>query len=605
MRNRELGTGGTDRPARTSALPGAGWSRPALALLAALLAAGGAGCADPEPEAPADPVVVSGNGVEVRQSAFADEYRRFASRAPVRDGLEARRDYARLMLERAYVARVAEAAGLGELPEVRAHVERRRRFAMRRRFLEDTLGTLIEEPTEADVREAFRRQNSRVRVRQAFAPTEEGARALWLRARSGEPFADLARASMAAVGLDATGEMGWVTFNDLDEGPEDAVFALGRGGVSEPVRSMRGWHVFEVLDREETARIDATAFEAARERLAAEVRQRRIDEAGARALKPLLESHALVVRLEPLRALWPSIAPLVPDRGEVEVLAQAQERLPTLRPDDVPRSTPVATVDGRPFTVGQLLDELPEIPVELWRPDLRQAVEVAVRDSILTARAAAAGAADAPDVQREAEAARRTALYYAGLRAAVDTLDAGRHARRFYALWRDGLVQDRTTTFLATPFATEAAAREALARAQGGAGWEAVAAEAGTAPERRTATAPPGEPGPFGVHRMPLSAPGRRALAGPFPDGGRSWVVEAVDRADAYVPFADARADVVAAIEAEPRAAAHQLLLDAGFDPTDVAFDDDALLGAVPLGGGPAPPGTLGSRPAPPAPAPP
>ena len=544
---------------------------------------------------------MSGNGVEVTQSAFADEYQRFASLAPVRDGLEARRDYARLMLERAYVARLAEAAGLGELPEVQAHVERRRRFAMRRRFLEDTLGTLIEEPTEADVREAFRRQNSRVRVRQAFAPTEEAARALWLRVRSGEPFADVARESMAAVGLDATGEMGWVTFNSLDEGPENAVFALGRGGVSEPVRSMRGWHVFEVLDREETARVDATAFESARERVAAEVRQRRVDEAGARALKPLLESHELVVRLEPLRALWPQIAPLVPDRGEVAVLAEARERLPSLRPDGVPRSTPVATVDGRPFTVGQLLDELPEVPVELWRPDLRQAVEVAVRDSILTARAAAAGAADDPDVQRETEAARRTALYYAALRAATDTLDAGRHAERFYALWRDRLVRDRTTTFLATPFATEAAARAALARAQGGAGWDAVTAEAGTGTERRTDTAPPREPGPFGVHRAPLSAVGRRALAGPFPEGGRFWVVEAVERADAYVPFADARADVVTAMEAEPRAVAHRLLLDTGYDPTDVAFDDAALLGALPLGGGPAPPG-VDRRPAPPDP---
>ena len=550
---------------------------------------GGAGCADPAPEAEADPVVASGNGVEVRQSAFVDEYQRFASRAPVQDGLEARRDYARLMLERAYVARVAEQAGLGELPEVRAHVERRRRFAMRKRFLEDTLATLIEEPTEADVREAFRRQNSRVRVRQAFAPTEEEARALWLRARSGEPFADVAASSMQAVGLDATGEMGWITFNSLDEGPEDAVFALGRGGVSEPVRSLRGWHVFEVLDREETARVDATAYESARERLAAEVRHRRIEEASARAIRPLLEAHDLVVRLEPLRELWPSVAPLVPDRGEVAVLAEARERLPSLRPEGVPRSTAVATVDGRPFTVGQLLDELPEIPVELWTPDLRQAVEVAVRDSILTARAAAAGAADAPDVRREADAARRTALYYAALRAVGDTLDVERHTERFYALWRDRLVRERTTTYLATPFASEAAARTALARAQGGAGWQTVVAEAGAEAETRTDTAPPGEPGPFGVHRAPLTAGGRRALTGPFPQGGRFWVVEAVRRADAYVPFADARADVVAAMEAEPRAVAHRLLLDAGFEQAAVTFDDAALLAALPVGGGPLP----------------
>lgn len=560
---------------------------PALALALALAA-----CADaPGPAVVEDPVVASVAGVEVRQSAFADEYRRFASLAPVPDGLDARRDYARLMLERAWVAAVADSAGLGALPEVEAHVERRRRFAMRRRFLEDSLGARIAEPTEADVQDAFRRQNTRVRVRQAFAPTEAQARALAARVAAGEPFEAVAQSSMAAVGIDATGEMGWVTFNDLDETPEAAVFALDSGEVSAPVQSLRGWHVFQVVDREETVRLDVSAFENARERLAAEVRQRRVDEAGARYLQPLLESHELAVRLEPLRALWPSIAPLVPDRGETEVLAEARAVLPGLQPEGVTRSTPVATVDGRPFTVGQLLDELPEIAVELWTPDLRQAVEVAVRDSILTARAAAVGAADAPDVAREVEAARRTALYYAGLRATLDTLDLDAHAPRFYRLWQHGLVAERTTRFTVWPFSNREAARGALARANAGSNWDALVASVGVAGEPRTDTAAPGERGPFGVHTLPLAAPGRRALVGPFPEGDRWAVVEATARDDETEPFADVRAEVLAAMAAEPRAVAHRLLLDRGFDPDAVRFDDDALRAALPLAR-PSPPAT-------------
>ncbi len=541
---------------------------------AALFASGACvtgGCASPEAD---DPVVAAYGGVEVRQSAFADEYRRFANVAPVQDGLEARREYAVRMLERAWIAAVADSAGLDARPEVAAHVKRQHDFAMRQAFLTDSLEARIAEPTEADVREAFRRQNSRLRVRQAFANTEAEARALAARLASGESFETVARTSLEAVGIEgASGEMGWVSFNDLDEGPENALFALERGGVSAPVQSLRGWHLFQVLDREETVRLDASAFGSARERLSAELRQRRIDEAGARYLQPLLESHELAVRLEPLRQLWPQIAPYAPANPQ-EGAADARRVLPGLEPEAITRATPVATVDGRPFTVGQLLDALPGVPAELWSADLRKAVEVAVRDSILTARAQASGADARPEVLRETTAARSTALYYAGLSAALDTLTIDRHVGRFYSLWRQRLISQRATDYAVWTFETEAAARDALRTPE--------ALTFGAAETRRDVAAP-GEPGPFGVHSLPVSASGARGVTGPFADG-RTWaVVEVTGREDAPIPFAQARAEVLDAMRAEPRSVAHRLLLDRGFDADAATLDDGALQAALPL----------------------
>ncbi|MGB3544153.1 peptidylprolyl isomerase [Rubrivirga sp.] len=529
-----------------------------------------------------DPVVAEGNGVEVRQSAFADEYARFASIAPVQDGLEARREYAQRMLERAYIASLGERSGLGELPEVQAHVERQRAFAMRQHFLQDSLSARIDEPTDLEVRQAFRRQNSRARVRQAFATRLEDARALRARIEAGEPFEDVARTSFQTIGLDATGDLGWITFNDLDEAPEDAIFGLEVGAVSEPVESLQGWHVFQLLDLEETTRLDATAYESARERLAFDVRHRRIEEAGARVLRPLLEAHELAVDLRPLRALWPQIAPLVPDRGEADVLAAARQVFPGMQPEGLTRGTPVATVDGQPFTVGQFLDALPGVPVEHWEPTLRKAVEVAVRDSILTAHALDAGYGDDPAIEQTAAAARTTALYYAALEAAADTVTLEAHAERFYRLWRDeSFVAERTTTYTATAFETEENARSAIARSQAGAPWSEVVLEAGAATDERSHTAEPGDAGPFGVHSLPLATAGQRALTGPFLDGGSFVVVEATSRSDAHVPFADVRDQVTSALQAEPRAAVHQILLDAGWNPSDVRLNDAALRSAL------------------------
>lgn len=555
----------------------------AFALAAGLAAALSlAACAAGQDRPSAAPVVARWGDVALRADDFAQEYRRFASTAAVRDGLAARRDYARLMVARRVIAERGRAAGLDRLPEVQAHVRRQRARALRRHFLETAVGDTIPEAAEAAVREAFRRSQTRLHLQQIYAATEAEADSLHRLLQAGADFDALAEASMRRYGVpnpEAAGDMGWVTWNDLDRAPEDAVFALERGAVSAPVASLQGWHLFRLLGREETRRLDASAYAAERERLAFLVRQRRFDEASARYLRALRDAHALVVHAPTLRAVWAEVAPLVPDRPTPDDVARLNAEVGALAPPEVPRSRPAAWVDGRPFTVGQLLDGLPDVPLASWQPVLRTALETTIRDSLLTAEALAARADTARSVAQAARMARADALYYAALRAAADTLTLDHRVPAMYEQVKDEqFVAVRTTTYDAYRFADSTAAWDALRRYQRDGDWPAAADAYGAARERRTAEGAADLP----VHTAPLpGADGRPRPVGPYPEDGAFVVVAALDRHATYEPLAAVRSRVETLLRSRLRAVVHDALLPDGFTPDAVTVYDDRLQAAL------------------------
>lgn len=554
-------------------------------MLAGVLLATLAAC---EPEAPAPPPVATWEDTALAQEVFAAEYRLYASRAPGRDDLARRADYARLMLERVLIAETARTAGLDTLGEVQAHVQRRTDWARRRHFLQTAIGDTIPEPTEAEVREAFRRTNTRLRLQQIYAPTQAAADSLRRLLAAGADFDALAAASMRRAGVpnpDSASYMGWVTWNDFDLAPEEVVFTLEPGAVSEPVASLMGWHIFRLHDREEQVRVDASAYQNVRDRLRFLQRQRRFDEASTRYLRAVLGEVDLAIYPRVLAQLWPAIAPYVPQGRDPYRVAAFNEAGDALVPEALTPTTPVATVDGRPFTVQQFLDGLPEVPHPDWRPDLRGALETTIRDSILTAVAVAHEADTARSVQREQLMAERSALYYAALRAVADTLDVQRARQTLYDRWKNAyFVASVQTAVRRTVFADSAAVWQALRRFQQHRDWGRALAEAEATPEVRvdTVTAPEAA-----IHDQPVSTAERPLVTGPYPSEGGWEVREVTDRRRTYQPY---EADTVQTAldrlaQQQLPTLAHEALLPPGYDADAVVLDEEALRTALPMAG--------------------
>jgi peptidyl-prolyl cis-trans isomerase D len=159
------------------------------------------------------------------------------------------------------------------------------------------------EVSEEELREAYDKERAR------FATTEErktshiliaigddetaaraAADAVVTRLRNGEAFAALAAELSADAGSKGQGgDLGWIGRGALTGPFEDALFALGVGEFSEPVRTDQGFHIIRL---DELRSGGQQSFEAVREDLAAETRSRRAEDLFFERTDALEESAA-------------------------------------------------------------------------------------------------------------------------------------------------------------------------------------------------------------------------------------------------------------------------------------------------------------------------
>jgi parvulin-like peptidyl-prolyl isomerase len=111
--------------------------------------------------------------------------------------------------------------------------------------------------TEADARayyEGHRQEFTRsaaVHLQEIVVPDEAAARDLVRRARSGEDFAELARAHSTSGSRAGGGDLGRVSRGDMAPELESAVDALEAGGVSEPLPMGASWRIVRVVAKDE------------------------------------------------------------------------------------------------------------------------------------------------------------------------------------------------------------------------------------------------------------------------------------------------------------------------------------------------------------------
>jgi peptidyl-prolyl cis-trans isomerase SurA len=90
-----------------------------------------------------------------------------------------------------------------------------------------------------------------VHLYEIVVPDEETARALVARARAGEDFSALARASSTAGTRDAGGDLGILHRGEMNAAVEGAAFALPEGGVSDPLPTEGGYRILRVTEKKE------------------------------------------------------------------------------------------------------------------------------------------------------------------------------------------------------------------------------------------------------------------------------------------------------------------------------------------------------------------
>lgn len=528
--------------------------KPTPILLLILLVAA---CSKPDP---GDRAVATWNGISVTKDQFETEYRLYATYAPIVDDEATRRDYALLMLERQIIAELARESKLDTLRIVRETVKRRRDMAARAHLFTTVVKPGVPVVTEDDLREAFRRSNTRILAQQIYAPDQRTADSLHALLNAGADFTQLAERAMGFDGM-----MGWVGFDMMDEAPETVLFSMKQNEVSRPVASLVGWHIFKAHEVEETVFFDEGTFTNQRGSLRFTMEQRRFDEASTVYQREQVTKTQLATDMRVLQAVYAQLEPLFPNTSEPSELQRFNSELFFLKPSLSP-DTPMAMVDGKPFTIRQFLFQLPDIPYAWVRSNPLEALQIAIRDSILAELAWKTVKPDtARSVKRAVRAAESAALFYAGLQAAADTLTLEHRTGTWYERFKEShFVADRISTVETAVFRDSASAMTALKGYIDTKNW-APSTTVRTSTIRLSAT--PEHP----ANRMRMSAPTR--LAGPY-KSREGWVVHHLtDQRTDYRAYADVRPELLALMNERRLQIAQEALLPASYRREDVVID--------------------------------
>lgn len=102
---------------------------------------------------------------------------------------------------------------------------------------------------ESDMRELFRRFNTRLRASHIYAPDKTTADSLYQRLLNGETFESLASHVFSNKHLKENGgDLGYFTVDEMDPAFENIAYRLNSNEVAPPVRTQQGYSIIKVTD---------------------------------------------------------------------------------------------------------------------------------------------------------------------------------------------------------------------------------------------------------------------------------------------------------------------------------------------------------------------
>jgi peptidyl-prolyl cis-trans isomerase C len=254
-----------------------------------------------------DAVVARVNGIDIRQSdlAFAEE--EIGANMPTIPP-EQKRDYLiNYLVDVIVLSQAADKEKLGDRPDVKRRLSFDHNRLLMEALLQDAGKSSLSEEAERKVYEEAVKQvknEEEVHARHILVPTEDEAKAILAQLKGGADFATLAKEKSKDPGAAEGGDLGYFTKEQMVPEFAEVAFKLGKGQLSDPVKTQFGWHIIKVEDK----RIRPTpTFEQVKPQIENYVAHR----AQAELVENLRKS-ATVERLDKPVAADPSLNPAAP-----------------------------------------------------------------------------------------------------------------------------------------------------------------------------------------------------------------------------------------------------------------------------------------------------
>jgi len=189
------------------------------------------------------------NGEPISKSDLVYDLNLFPQYAPSKKGEAFVRAHLNLLIDKKLFAQAGRKRGFDKTPHVKKVIDWVKRDEMLRVLYADQVRDQVH-ISDAEIKDAFLRGLTSIHVRHIFVRTKEKAEQVKQALDSGVPFEEIAAQTFHDSTLRANGgDLGFLTFSDMDEDFVRAAFALKDGQVSQPVHTKWGYHIIRVDDR--------------------------------------------------------------------------------------------------------------------------------------------------------------------------------------------------------------------------------------------------------------------------------------------------------------------------------------------------------------------
>jgi len=423
-----------------------------------------AGCSKPETQSER---IAEWQDEVITRSDFERSYYQFWQSKQMKDSPELRRQFARQMIEQELIADRGRFLHLDTLYQIRSMVRRDQEKFIRRRYLEIFLKDTIPSPDDTEVSTAMQRLSTKLFVRQIYGQTPEEVQLCYHFLQQDSAINGnyhlKSHDQDTEISLDT---LGWIRWGETDLPVENILFSLKRGEISAPVQSLMGWHLFIVDSILRTVQFDPPSPQE-RENVRWRLLDRKFDLAVATYTRNLLWSRELNIDISLFAPVWSYLSPIFNMQAQ-SLAATSNMSGADIFPRELAEKV-MARIDGEPFLVGDFISSLPDLPRNVIRPNLKKAIEIAIRDKILSRIALEAGLEKDPVVAEKIHRQLTTYLYYKTLQQESSQIQfSADDLKKYYAANRNKYIKKIETEIFEILVAQPDSARALAKRLQAG-----------------------------------------------------------------------------------------------------------------------------------------
>lgn len=263
--------------------------------------------------------------------------------------------------------------------------------------------------SEEELRKAFYQENIRVHVRHLFSRDSLQIQFWRTQLNNGTSFEVLAKHAFKDSVLASTGgDLGWIKLSDLEPNFAVAVANLEKDEISPPVKTRWGYHIIQLLDREDQILLKEAEYQQNRRRIEKKIRKKKSKMAANNYLSQYMKELNPQPVTRTFGLLWKEIAGIEAERRELSHIIQFTnsfiKKIQANLFDHLNKS--LISYQGGEVSLGEYLNALKGIPMGN-RPRFRTPRQLSnklgiwIRDELLLREAYRQGLDDHPRVRED------------------------------------------------------------------------------------------------------------------------------------------------------------------------------------------------------------